>query len=170
MSRAARFFWVSAVTAVLCFVALAILSKGSLEPDGMVIFDSRLGGYDLVAAQTYLGALNSEQIALYLGTFRQLDTVFPLLLALALGGGLWLNTSSWGKGARLGMMALPLGYLALDLLENAAVARLLRAGSEVKETSVAMASGLTQSKWVVLAVLLLAVVFSWRQARKERLI
>ncbi len=170
MSRAARILWVSAVSAALCLVALAVLTRLSLEPDGLPIFDSRLMGYSAPEARGFLSALNADQVAQYLGIFRQLDTVFPLLLAFSLGGTLWLNTVWVAWPLRAVLLVLPVIYLICDLSENAKVAVMLRSGVDVSDQIIAQASRLTQIKWVVLGVSMLTclVVWQWRVRRGLR--
>ena len=169
MSRAARVLWVCAVTATLCFVALVVLSKGGLEPDGLTIFDSRLFGYSPQEARTYLAALEQVPQArdTYLGTFRWLDTAFPVLLAISLAGAVWLNTSQMPALRRVLILCAPVGYLLMDLLENADVARMVQAGSTVADDVVMRASGFTTAKWQLLAVSLVLMIGLVLRARKR---
>lgn len=169
MSRAARFFWVCAVCAALCFVALAVISKTTLEPVDMVIFDSRILGYSSAAARAYLDwiAQTPEALASYLGIFRQLDTAFPLLLSLALGGGIWLNAAGAHPARRVIMLGAPAAYLMMDLMENARVAEMLRSGVAVEDQAIAQASSFTTMKWALLAVSLLVLISAWFSARNR---
>ena len=130
----------------------------SAAAGGLMPFDLRPLGYDAAAARAFLAALTPEGQALYLGPVRVNDTVFPILFTLTL----CLPLRGWG-----GAWFLPaLAYGLLDLAENLAVAALLRAGSGVGEGPVALASGLTMTKFVavVLAVglALWALVAKWR--------
>ncbi|MFC6583343.1 hypothetical protein [Sulfitobacter aestuariivivens] len=102
MSRAARLLWGCAGLAALVFLALFGVSKGMLEPAGMVIFDSRVWGYEPDEARRYLDGLDNMLLgrSTYLGIFRALDTVFPLLLTICLSGAIWLNTFCWNRVVR----------------------------------------------------------------------
>lgn len=151
-----------AVASAVMFAALAILSKGWLEPGGLVIFDSRVQGYDLAAAEAYLGALSAGARALYLGVFRTLDTAFPVLLSLTLIVG--IVTRAPGALGLLRMIALAatVAYLALDLSENAVVAQMLRAPEALTADLVTQASKLTVGKWITLSVATFLTALTWR--------
>tara|TARA_R110002049_G_scaffold140930_6_gene302344 strand:+ start:1452 stop:1967 length:516 start_codon:yes stop_codon:yes gene_type:complete len=161
VTGAVRLLWAGGLAALLCFVALAVMSKFWLEPDGLIVFDSRLRGYDPAAARAYLAALSADQRALYLGAFRVLDTVFPIVLAGTLAGVIWR-----GAGVRLAMvrvlaLLMPGVYLMLDLTENALVAVILR--GQATDATIVLASALTQGKWLVLAVAMLLAVWAMRR-------
>ena len=169
MSRAARFFWICALTAVLFFVALAAISKTALEAEGMLIFDSRVLGYEHAAAREYLTwiAQTPDGVSTYLGTFRQLDTVFPMLLAIALSGGIWLNTFGSNPLRRGLLLGAPSAYLLLDLMENARVAEMLRTGVTVADQVIQQASAFTVMKWALLVVSLLVLMNAWWRVKKK---
>ncbi len=131
---------------------------GGLQP-----FDLRVRGYSLVEAQDYLAALPAEGSARYLGPVRVLDTLFPVLMALTLMW--WMRPHRGAMG--LVCMAVAAGYAVLDLAENAAVATLLRAGVDGADaTAVALASALTQAKFVAFAVA--ALLAAWRLAQRSK--
>jgi hypothetical protein len=155
----------------LCFVALVVLSKGGLEPDGLKNFDSRFFGYSPQEARTYLAALELVPQArdTYLGMFRWLDTVFPVLLTISLAGAVWLNTSQMSALRRMLILCAPGGYLLMDLLENAEVARMVQAGSSVADDVVMRASGFTTAKWVLLMVSLVLMIGLALRARRKGL-
>lgn len=138
-----------------------------IEPAGLVIFDSRLAGYTLQDAQVFIAALSEAQLAVYLGLFRWLDTLFPVLLAVSLIGAIWLNTHAEPRRMRTAALLGPLLYLVFDLLENAQVAQVLRAGSDLAAPLVDTAATYTQAKWMCLALSLLVVFWAWRFAAKE---
>lgn len=169
MSRDARVFWVCAVTAGLFFVALVVVSKSTLETGGMLIFDSRVLGYKDPAAREYLAWIAGmpDARATYLGMFRQLDTVFPVLLTVAMGGGIWLNTRSSNMVRRVLMLGAPGAYLLMDLMENARVAEMLQAGVGVADQVIRQASSFTMMKWTLLVVSLLVLLNEWWRRRKE---
>jgi len=164
VSRLARFFWICAASATLCFVALLVLSKGSLEPQGLVVFDSHLMGYDLAFAPAYLAAMTEAQIAQYLGVFRILDTIFPGLLAISLAGALWLNAKGLHPFVRFLLLFAPAIYLMMDLAENASVAQMLRAGVTVQREIVEQASAFSVAKWAALSGTVLLTLWAWWRA------
>ena len=169
MSRGARFFWICALTAGLFFVALAVISKTTLEAEGMLIFDSRIFGYQAGPAREYLTwiAQTPDGVSTYLGTFRQLDTVFPVLLAIALSGGIWLNTFGSNPLRRGLLLGAPGAYLLMDLMENAWVAEMLQTGVTVADQVIEQASTFTVMKWALLFVSFLVLMNEWRRVRKK---
>lgn len=129
--------------------------------DGLQPPDLRIAGYDLADMRAWLAAMPPEGVARYLGPVRMLDTAFPVLMGLTL---LWWLRPLAGWLALAGAVAA-VGYVALDLAENAAVAGLLRAGPDgVDAAAVARASALTQAKFAAFALAaILAAVWRWRQ-------
>ena len=150
---------------MILFAVLAVLSKGWLEPDGQVIFDSRVLGYDLTTAQRYLDALSEAQRRLYLGTFRTLDTAFPLVLTTTLVAVVLHHWRGGQRAMRGFSICLILAYLAFDLSENAVVAQILRSEEGASQALVARASALTTSKWLMLGLALMMTLvvakFHW---------
>lgn len=167
MSGPARIVRGAAVLALLFLLALLVLSKGWLEPADLLIFDSRFGGYSLTEAQRYLEALGAEGRLLYLGIYRWLDTLFPVLTTLALGGVIWLNTALFNSAIRLLLLCAPIAYVMLDLGENALVAELLRADFISNQSVVDRASQLTQAKWLMLMASSLLAAGSWWIGRRK---
>jgi hypothetical protein len=162
-----RLVKLSCAISLVLFLVLAALSKGWLEPDGALIFDSRLGGYTLAEAQAYLGMLDAGQKQLYLGWFRWLDTVFPVLLTFFLSGVLWGQAPGVHPAMRLSLLIIPAAYLVMDLVENALVADMLRSAALDAET-VTLASGFTMAKWSFLALACAICLWAWRWAPKQR--
>ena len=167
MRGTAQIIRLCTIAAAACFVALVVISKLWIEPEGMVIFDSRLGGYDGDDAQLFLNAISPTQLDMYLGAFRKLDTAFPILLAISLVGTIWLNTGGEKPFMRWVALIGPAAYLALDLAENAMVAKILDIGPAGIENTILRASTYTQAKWMCLALSLLVVVWALRFATKE---
>ena len=162
MSKAARFIRLCAIGATLCFAALAVLSKVWIEPAGLAIFDSRFGGYSPSDVQEFLAAVTPAQIHNYLGPFRWLDTVFPLLLTVTLMGVIWLNARNVHVILRAFAVLGPLAYLNMDLSENTLVAQMLQNAPQVSDSMALRASGYTQAKWICLAVSGVLVLWAWR--------
>lgn len=168
MTRAGRILRTLAAAAAGMFAVLAAMSVGWLSPEGLSNFDARVLGYDADDARTYLAVLPDSSRALYLGWFRLLDTVFPVLAALAIGGILWLNTADWHILRRVVSLGMVLAYLLMDLAENSVVGRILETGDLVDSTLVGRASDLTQLKWLFLALSLVLLGAVWR--RKQGLV
>ena len=169
MSRAARVFWVCALTAGLCFVALLVVSKTTLETGGMFVFDNRVWGYDGTSAREYLMWIAGmpDAQATYLGMFHQLDTVFSVLLTVAMCGGIWLNTRGANIVRRVLMLGAPGAYLLIGLMENARVAEMLQTGVSVADQVIRQASSFTMMKWTLLVVSLLVMLNEYWRTHKE---
>ena len=135
----------------------------------MLIFDSRFTGYEAGPAREYLTwiAQSPDALAAYLGPFRQLDTLFPILLTVALCGALWLHTDGSHPVRRLLLIGAPGAYLLMDMMENARVAEMLQTGVEVADQVIGQASTFTVMKWTLLIVSLLVVTNEWWRARKK---
>lgn len=132
----------------------------SAESAGGVPFDFRPFGYDLAEARAYLANLTPAGTALYLGPIRLNDTLFPILLTATLCLPLRGRGQLWFVAA--------LAYGIFDLSENVAVARLLRAGSDVEAQAVSLASGFTQAKFAAVVVaILLTLIALWQAWRKR---
>jgi hypothetical protein len=163
-----RFAKLMGVLALLLFAALAVLSKGWLEPQGMAIFDSHLRGYEPQEARAYLAALSAEARALYLGLYRWLDSALPLAIAAALGAAIWRHAAGLHPALRLMLLLGPASYLVMDLAENAVVADLLRASGPLPEAQLRAASGFTQAKWCTLGVAVAVWLWAWFWGPRER--
>lgn len=155
---AGRVFVYSLVLAIVCVAAFYLL-----VPDLFVgvesSFDARTGGYDPATARDYLRHLEAaELIGPYLTFYRWIDTAFPLAIFGLLLSSIW---ALWARPAPaiavLGAL-VAVGYAVADYVENAAVAALLRAGSEaVTAEAVNIASAATQGKWVAIFGALLLI-------------
>lgn len=161
MSRARRAYLVLLAIMAVDYAILVTWGSARLgaQSGGLPPFDLRLTGYGLDAATFYLRALTPAGAAFYLGTIRLLDTVFPVTCTLALGVAIWHRGRGLATWFRGGLSLLAPLYGALDLLENAATAGLLRAGPEaVTAAAVARASILTQAKFGVFGLAIGALV------------
>lgn len=147
--------------AVLGFGLLFVLSEVYLGM-GEGLLDGRLGGYSVADVSAYLGRLTPDARAFYLGTFRGMDTVIPLLIAVALAAIIW---SFSGRMLRV-LAALPFFYLGFDWYENALIAQIITAGPKGLDADlIARASLMTSTKWLFMLVSLAAAVLGWRKAR-----
>lgn len=124
-----------------------------LGPERLLPFDLRMLGYSPEDAAAYLAHVEAEEVALYTGTLRRLDTVFPLLFGLWMGWVLWGLTHNMHPWSRVILLVVPASFTVMDLCENALVADMLR-GREAPPDAVlvALASSYTISKFVTLFV------------------
>lgn len=149
--------------ALMFFWSAPMIQAGGLQP-----FDLRAGGYDLPVAQDFLTALTPEGKAAYLGAQRLADTLFPIgfLGVMALATFIALRVWSPLIGALATLPAF--AEFVFDMLENAAVAGMLRAGPEALSLDqVAWASFFTTWKMrlvdamLIVAALALAARVIW---------
>lgn len=163
MSRLLSWTLPLATVAVYAWLVLGPGAEVIRLAGGLPPFDLRPTGYDLAQARAYLAALPPEGVAVYLGPVARLDTAFPVLLGLTLLW--WMRPFDRAFGAVCAAAAL--AYVALDLLENRAVADLLRSGPfAVEADAVLRASQLTQAKFAAVALAaVLAARASWVRRR-----
>lgn len=143
-----RLFPPLAALTALWFVAIALWSFLAISAEAWYqpILDARPFGYDLESARLFLQGLSPLGKARYLGPMRVLDSVFPLLLAVTLATGAVRYGRGWLPWAVTICAAVG---AAFDYVENAAIAGLLRLGSEgVDAAAVLTASALTVTKFV----------------------
>lgn len=168
MTGLARLTLIPAVLSAVLFAVLGLVAETALKPAGLDPFDSRVFGYGPEAARDYLKALEEAGgTRTYLGVFRQLDTVFPVLLAASFAGAIWVNCRALGLGVPLLLIGAPLGYLLADLVENARVARMLMIGEGVSDLAVEAASWATRAKWLCVGLSLLFILAAWGQRRMQ---
>jgi hypothetical protein len=153
MRNRASWFVAAATAASYGVLVLWLAPQLAAQSHGMLPFDLRIAGYDMAVTTRYLAALTPEGRALYLGPIRVNDTIFPVLMTLLL----LVPLRRW-RGVGLVWCLPALAYGVLDLAENAAVARILRAEA-LAEGQVLLASALTQAKF--LAFIGAAVVALW---------
>jgi hypothetical protein len=163
MARARIAWWALTLVTVAVYATLVALGQMHLDTgDGQPPFDLRIMGYSASEAQAYLDALHPVQVTLYAGVLRLLDTVFPALF------GIWLYVSARALAVRpRALIWVGPAYAVMDLIENALVARVLAFhGAEVSADLVMRASLATQSKFGLLAIVLIllgrAGAIRWR--------
>lgn len=139
-------------------------AAGGLRP-----FDLRPLGYGYHEVRVYLAALDGEGRDFYLTVQHWLDTTYPALLALSLILALHLLLGARRVWLSRAVSGVAVAGAVFDYLENAAVAALLRAGTEgVTQGMVTWASAWTVAKsaatGVVMAVVLIAAIRAlWRR-------
>ncbi|PHO02986.1 hypothetical protein CSC82_13755 [Rhodobacteraceae bacterium 4F10] len=146
-----------ALSAVTLLMYSSLVATGVwhlvLGPDHLPPFDLRVLGYTYFDARAYLSLLTPEQAALYVGTLRKMDTIFPLLMGLWIGMCLWGVTRNLHPWSRLILLIAPASFTVMDLCENALIAEMVRSGPDALERDlVALASAYTMSKYVTLFV------------------
>lgn len=159
--------------ALICFVLMQIWTLPVIlaDADRTIMFDFRDHGYSYQQATDFLNGLGTDARQTYLGPQRWLDTGFPIGIAGFLALGIYLGLrEKFGRWALAGAL-LPSGFFYADMLENAAVAGLLRSMSPTPE-QVELASTYTQLKFQLLyaSVLLLLLcligqLVKWSLAR-----
>jgi hypothetical protein len=152
--RPALLFWLFLAATLGLYLVLVLwsLPRISAEAGGAVPFDLRPMGYSFEEAQGFLAALSAEGRAFYLGPQHQLDRIYPALLAATFTTGFVLL---YRRAALWVLVPLALGAMALDWLENMAVAELLRTDpGDLQPADVAVAS-----RWSMLKSL--ATTLAW---------
>lgn len=157
-----RALWLSGGATVVAYAALIGAAQVLLVPEtgGLLPFDLRIGGYDAAQAQMFLDGISAAGRAAYLGPVRMLDTVFPVVFGAFL---ILLCRAVWPRVGWLGAVVLPVLYVVFDLWENA------RVGAMIAQNDAALAAGasaLTQAKFLVLAMLAVAIGAAWLKQRK----
>jgi hypothetical protein len=154
--------WLSVVLMLVGLVLMFGWSAPRIEAGGLAPFDSRTGGYSYGEAVAFLSALTAEGRAAYLGPQRVADTIFPIGFVGVLALGTVLALRRWSVILAAVAALVPLGYFVFDMLENAAVAGLLRGGVEgLTPEAVARASALTLWKFRFVDVALVLLALAW---------
>lgn len=112
----------------VCLVLMTVWTKPAIMAgaNGVPMFDLHNDGYDYDMARAYLADLSEPARRLYLGPQRILDTLFPIGLAGGLALAVYLGLRrNFGRWALVGAL-VPSAYFCVDMLENAAVAGMLR--------------------------------------------
>ncbi len=166
-------FWICVALTALVYGIMLVWSLPIIlaDADSLLPFDLRPVGYSYEQAKSFLAALSPDGTRFYRTTQRALDTAFPILEALSLGAAIFLLLPDRLGAKRFFIALLVLPGSVFDLLENAAVAALLRAGSNgITPEMVAQASFYTQLKsafvTVSMVILLSALVTWWLQRRR----
>ncbi len=149
------------LAALISYAALNYVAWTRLTPGagGLAPFDLRVTGYSAQDVTDYLAVLTPDALAAYQGPIAAIDTFFPVALTL----WLWSLAVGGRRIAYLGAVVVA-GYLAADLMENAAVQRLLTTPMLVDPDLAARASLLTVLKFASLAVG--AVLVFWGRGRR----
>lgn len=121
-----RALWISIVVMLAGAAAMVLGTAPRIEAGGFALFDTRTDGYGYDEALAVLTALTPQGRAVYLTAQRVADTVFPIGFLGVLALGNYLTWRRWSRGLALLLTVPPLIYFVFDMLENAAVAGMLR--------------------------------------------
>ena len=162
MMRQNWYLWVLPLSAALSYAVLVLWFGPQVQAaaGGLLPFDLRALGYGPEEARIFLATLTPEGRDVYLGPVRINDTVFPVLFTLTL----CLPVRRWNWAWTLPALA----YGLLDLADNLVVARMLQAGPEVGDGTIALASALTQGKFAAVVVAVVISLYGLWQAWRRR--
>jgi hypothetical protein len=182
MSTRARIRWwhiASAIAAVALLDAYEIAHTIPTLADiaSAPIFDMRVGGYGHEEALEYLSALGAQGRWFYLSRHVSADTALALVETVAIILIIMRVTRPGARFAlsvppvaRYTMLAAPVLMLIFDLGENALVAHMLVTAAP-EPSQVALASTLTQAKWVAISLSLSLTVMlpltAWLRGRRR---
>ena len=163
-----RIFWVILAAMLTAWLAMNLWTAPRIEEmaGGLRLLDMRFTGYSYEEVQEFVSALGEEGAALHLGAQYWLDMVFPPLLgAVIFLFFRWLFPGF--PGLVIGISSL--AYVAADILENLAVAAILRAGvNGLTPQMAATANQFTTAKWglALIGVAMLVIGIALRLARR----
>jgi CMP/dCMP kinase len=153
--------------AVAGLISMRVWTVPLIEAGGLPMLDTRMAGYTPDELRAFLASLSPEARAVYLGPQRVLDTLMPVALTVALGLLIYRLAARWAWWLGAVLALVPLVYFAFDMLENAQVAAILRAGG-ASDTMAEAASGYTVAKAEALraAVALALIALAARAGEK----
>jgi hypothetical protein len=163
-----RIFWVILAATLAAWLAMNLWTVPRIEEaaGGLRLLDMRFTGYSHEEVQAFVSALGAEGAALYLGAQYWLDMLFPPLLgAVIFLFFRWLFRGL--PGLVIGIASLT--YVAADILENLAVAAILRAGVDGLTPQMAATASLwTTAKWglALIGVAMLVIGIALRLRRR----
>lgn len=150
--------WLAKPSRVILFfcgsVAMSFVFMHLPYDVGQWMLDS-LWGYDLATAQQHFQAMGEAGRATYLWSSLVLDTIFPLLYVSFLLG--FLRYLGYQHHVVLG---LPVLLLLVDLAENSQIAWMNHHYEQLSAVQVALASYVTQLKWVCVLACVLCIGFA----------
>ncbi len=160
MPRAGHLLALFGALTLAGLLAMRLWTQPLIEAGGQMMPDLRMNGYTPDELRAFFAVLSDEGRAAYLGPQRLLDTAMPVSLTVFLGLLIYWLVRRWSWHLGVALALVPLVYFAFDMLENAQVAAILRAGA-VNDTMAEAASRYTVGKAEalrgVVAVVLLAL-------------
>ncbi len=163
-----RIFWPILAAALAAWLGMNLWTVPRIEETagGLRLLDMRFTGYSYGEVQEFVAAIGDEGAALYLGAQYWLDMVFPPLLgAVIFLFFRWLFPGL--PGLVIGVISLT--YVAADILENLAVAAILRAGvNGLTPEMAAAANQWTTIKWglALIGLVMLIIGIALRLRRR----
>lgn len=153
-----RIFWLILTAMVAAWLSMTLWTAPRIEElsGGQRLLDMRFTGYSLDEVRDFVAAIGDEGAALYLGAQFWLDMIFPPLL-----GAVLFLLYRWLFPGLPGLIigTVSLTYVAVDMLENLAVATMLRAGADgLTSEMAAAASQWTTMKWSLSIVGLVTLI------------
>ncbi|MGP6089171.1 hypothetical protein [Antarctobacter jejuensis] len=160
-------FWACLAATLAAWLIMTLWTVPRIEEisGGLRLLDMRFTGYSVDEARNFVAAIGAEGTALYLGAQYWLDMVFPPLLGAVLFLFYRWLFPGW-PGLFVGLVSLT--YVAADILENLAIAAMLRAGADgITPQMAATANQWTTTKWslalVGLAMLIIGIALRLRR-------
>lgn len=142
-----RMFWVFVAAMLVPWLVMNLWTAPRIEElaGGARLLEMRLTGYSFEEARDFVAAIGDEGARFYLDVQLWLDMAFPPLLGAVLFLGYrWLFPGLPGRV----IGTISLGSIAVDYLENAAIAAMLRSGADgMTPQMVATANFWTTTKW-----------------------
>ena len=162
-----RIFWIILAPTLAAWLGMNLWTVPRIEEmaGGLRLLDMRFTGYSYADVREFVSAIGDEGTALYLGAQYWLDMVFPPLLgAVIFLFFRWLFPGL--PGPIVGILSFT--YVGADILENLAIAAILRAGAnDVTTEMAATANQWTTIKWglaiIGLLMLIIGIALSLRR-------
>ena len=160
-------FWAILAATLAAWLGMNLWTVPQIEEKagGLRLLDMRFTGYTYEEVQEFVAAIGDEGTTLYLGAQYWLDMVFPPLL----GAVIFLFFRWLFPGLPVLIIGFSsLTYVAADILENLAVAAILRAGVYgLTPEMAATANKWTTIKWglaiIGLAMLIIGIALHLRR-------
>lgn len=146
-----------ALLGTLAFIAFyyhgLVLDQMTQLSDGLPMLDHRFNGYTLDDVAALAAVMDEDALGQLNWVHKTAGIIFPLTVALAVSVvGAWSLRSVPLRWVTLGAGVV---FAVVDIWENAAIERALH---ELTADAVATASLLTQTRWVLLALLMIWLV------------
>lgn len=131
---------------------LLVLNQMTQLSDGLTMPDNRFFGYGAAEIAALAAVMDDAALGQLNWVHKTAGVIFPIAVALTL-----IAVAAWRlrpAGAKWAMVGLGVVFVAVDIWENIAIEAALHAAGD----GAALASGLTVTRWVLLALITLIVV------------
>ncbi len=165
--RNANLMVIAGVVAVLFlfwYFHLLTLNQMAQLSNGLAMPDSLIGGYDLAYVESLRSAMSEDALGQLSYLHKTAGLLFPLFFAVV-----WLlliGNNTPKRGLRWVLWTPPILFAVVDLWENFAIDAML-AATTLESGAVALASALTVTRWVLLALSVLAALAALLLARRR---